>query len=132
MINQKENHKLGWTDEQKANFIALRNAVSNCPKLFFINDEWEIGLETDASDYGIGGFLFQTKPIVFTKVPIQFVSKSLTGPQLNWSTPEKEMYALYYTVKKLEYILGDVRFTWWTDHKNNTLTRDNGSDKVLR
>ena len=42
------------------------------------------------------------------------------------------MYALYYTVKKLEYILGDVRFTWWTDHKNNTLTRDNGSDKVLR
>ena len=62
----------------------------------------------------------------------QFVSKSLTGPQLRWSTPEKEMYAFYYTVKKLEYILGDVRFTWWTDHKNNTLTRDTGSDKVLR
>ena len=52
MINQQENHKLGWTDEQKANFIALRNAVSNCPKLFFINDEWEIGL--------VGGFPFQT------------------------------------------------------------------------
>ena len=50
--NQKENHKLGWTDEQKANFFALRNAVSNCPKLFFINDEWEIGL--------VGGFPFQT------------------------------------------------------------------------
>ena len=70
----QRNHKLVWTDEQKANFIALRDAVSNCPKLFFINDEWEIGLETDASDYGIGGFLFQTKPIVLTKVPIQFVS----------------------------------------------------------
>ena len=48
----QRNHKLAWTDEQKANFIALRNAVSNCPKLFFINDEWEIRL--------VGGFLFQT------------------------------------------------------------------------
>ena len=36
------------------------------------------------------------------KVPIQFVNKSLTGPQLNWSTPEKEIYAKYYSVKKLE------------------------------
>ena len=26
------------------------------------------------------------------KEPIQFVSKSLTGSQLRWSTPEKEMY----------------------------------------
>ena len=100
--------------------------------LFFMNDEWEIGLETDASDYGIGGFLFQIDPSDEEKIPIQFVSKSLIGPQLRWSVPEKEMYALYYTVKKLEYILGDVRFTWWTDHKNNTLIRDNGSDKVLR
>ena len=63
---------------------------------------------------------------------MQFVSKSLTGPQLRWSTPEKEMYAKYFAVKKLEYILGDVPFTWYTDHKNNILLRNTGSDKVLR
>ena len=131
-VRGHRNHKLTWSDELKIQFFALRDAVAQCPKLYFINEIWKIGLETDASDYGIGGFLFQIDPSSGDKVPIQFVSKSLTGPQLRWSTPEKEMYALYFTVKKLEYILGDVQFTWYTDHKNNTLTRDTGSDKVLR
>ena len=31
-----------------------------------------------------------------------FVSKSLTGAQLNWSTIEKECYGLYWAVKMLE------------------------------
>ena len=89
-------------------------------------------METDASDYGIGAFLFQIDPITNQKIPIQFVSKSLTGAQLRWSTPEKEMYAAYYSIKKLEYLLSDIQFTWYTDHKNNTLTRSTGSDKALR
>jgi hypothetical protein len=66
------------------------------------------------------------------RLPIQFVSKSLTGTQLRWSTPEKEMYALYYCVRKLEYLIGDRPVTARTDHKNNTLIRSTGSDKVLR
>ena len=129
---KQRNHKITWTDELKQAFYALRDAVANCPKLHFINDTWEIGLETDASDYGIGAFLFQIDPKTGKKIPVHFVSKSLTGPQLNWSTPEKEMYAKYFAVKKLEYMLGDVPFTWYTDHKNNTLIRNKGSDKVLR
>ena len=129
---KQRNHKITWTDELKEAFYALRDAVANCPKLHFINDFWEIGLETDASDYGIGAFLFQINPETGQKIPVHFVSKSLTGPQLRWSTPEKEMYAKYFAVKKLEYMLGDVPFTWYTDHKNNTLVRNNGSDKVLR
>ena len=131
-VRGHRNHKLNWTDEQKITFYALRDAVANSPKLYFINEIWEIGLETDASDYGIGAFLYQINPETQEKVPVQFVSKSLTGAQLRWSTPEKEMYARYFAVKKLEYMLGDVPFTWYTDHKNNTLTRNTGSDKVLR
>ena len=128
----QRNHKLAWPEESKDLFISLRDNVANCPKLFFINDYWDIGLETDASDYGIGAFLFQIDPESGSKVPIQFVSKSLTGPQLRWSTPEKEMYAKFFSVKKLEYILADRPFTWYTDHKNNILNRSTGSDKVLR
>ena len=90
-------------------------------------------METDASDYGIGAFLFHIGPDTGSKIPLQFVSKSLTGPQLRWSTPEKEMYAKFFSVTKLEYILADRRpFTWYTDHKNNILNKSTGSDKVLR
>ena len=49
----QRNHKLAWPEESKDLFITLRDNVANCPKLFFINDYWDIGLETDASDYGI-------------------------------------------------------------------------------
>jgi len=41
-------------------------------------------LQTDASDYGVGGYLFS---VINGKVPvIRFFSKSLIGAQLNWST----------------------------------------------
>ena len=42
------------------------------------------------------------------------------------------MYAAYYSIKKLEHLLSDIPFIWYTDHKNNTLTRSTGSDKTLR
>jgi hypothetical protein len=126
------NHMLKWGADLEKAFYTLRDAVADCTKLFFMNDNWEIVLETDASDYGIGAVLAQIEPDTGKKVPIQFVSKSLTGPQLRWSTPEKEMYAVYYAVKKLEYLLADSQFKWRTDHKNNTLNRSTGSDKVLR
>jgi hypothetical protein len=126
------NHKLQWNEELKTAFFTLRDAVSDCTKLFFMNDLWPIVLETDASDYGIGAVLAQIDPDTGTMIPIQFVSKSLTGAQLRWSTPEKEMYAVYYAVKKLEYLLSDAQFTWRTDHKNNILSRSTGSDKVMR
>ena len=54
--DRKRIHKIMWKDELKQAFCALRDAVAYCPSLHFINDEWEIGLETDVSHYGIGTF----------------------------------------------------------------------------
>ena len=53
------NHKLQWNEELKTAFFTLRDAVSDCTKLFFMNELWPIVLETDASDYGIGAVLAQ-------------------------------------------------------------------------
>jgi RNase H-like domain found in reverse transcriptase len=44
--------------------------------MHFINDTDPIYLHTDASDFGIGGYLFQL--IDVKEVPVAFVSKSLT------------------------------------------------------
>ena len=48
-----------------------------------MSDTAPITLHTDASDYGVGGYLFQTVDDV--NQPIAFVSKSLTSAQLRWS-----------------------------------------------
>ena len=49
--------------------------------MHFINETDPIYLHTDASDFGIGGYLFQL--IDGKEVPVAFVSKSLTTVQLN-------------------------------------------------
>ena len=63
----------------------LVKAINNCPKVYFLDDELPIFLLTDASDYGIGAYLFQMitresegKEIVERK-QIAFMSKSLNS-----------------------------------------------------
>jgi hypothetical protein len=49
---------------------------------------------------------------------------------LNWSTIEKEAFAIFYTVTKYEFLLRDVKFTIETDHKNLTYLKTAQSAKV--
>ena len=87
-------------------------------------------MKTDASDYGMGGYVSQV--IYGVEYPIRFLSKSFDSTQLRWSVPEKECYAIWYTLRKLEHLLRDVHFTLHTDHRNLTFLATNGSPKVLR
>ena len=64
-----------------------------------MDDYSPVHLETDASDYGIGAYLYQIKEDPGTEVlkqwPIAFTSKALNGAQLNCATIEKEAFAIY-------------------------------------
>ena len=71
---------------------------------------------TDASDYGIGGYLYQQ--VDGKEQPVAFVSKSLSGPQLRWPTIQKEAYAVFYCITHLEYLLIDRKFCLMTGHAN--------------
>jgi hypothetical protein len=84
----------------------------------------------DASDYGIGGYIFQKDG--HTELPIRFISKSLHKSKLNWSTIEKEAFAIFYTVTKYDFLLRVVKFTIETDHKNLTYLKTAQSAKVWR
>jgi hypothetical protein len=59
---------------------------------------------TDASDYGIGGYLFQI--IDGVEVPVAFMSKSLTEAESRWSVTEKECYAFVYMFKNTSIFCG--------------------------
>jgi transposase InsO family protein len=122
--------KLVWTTETEACFSLLIDKVNHCPKLFFMNDQAPICLHTDASQYGIGGYLFQIVDGV--QQPIAFISKTLNSTELRWSTPEKEGYAIFYSLMKLEHLLRDCHFTLRTDHKNLTFINTDFREKVKR
>lgn len=119
-----------WTPELEAQFYTVRDTVARCPALFFLSVDGEVVVMTDASDYGIGAYIYQ---IVDGKErPILFLSKALHGAQLNWSTIEKEAYAIFYTLKTHDHLLRDIQFTLRTDHKNLTYINLESSQKVRR
>ena len=74
-----------WTPASTNSFHNTQIAISRCPLMYFIDDnKLDIRLYTDASDFGIGGVLFQVVDTIWQ--PIAFISKSLTPTQIRWST----------------------------------------------
>jgi transposase InsO family protein len=122
--------KLVWTPEGERAFSEVKESVRRCPKLFFMDDNAPVYLHTDASDYGIGGYVFQI--IDGKEYPIAFMSKTLSVDEIKWSTIEKECYAIVYSLRKFEYLLVNRHFTLRTDHENLTYVNDPPSPKVRR
>jgi len=73
------------------NFEESKRQIADCQQLFFMANNAPITLQTDASDFGIGGYLFQTVDGLIQVV--MCISKALVGAQLRWSVREKECYA---------------------------------------
>jgi transposase InsO family protein len=121
---------LSWTPELEKEYFQLQEEVANCPALFFVNEHAMIVVMTDASDYGIGAYIYQV--IDGKEQPIAFMSKSLHGAQLNWSVIEKEAYAIFVTLTKFSHLLRDNHFLLRTDHKNLTYLNVESSPKVKR
>ena len=64
--------------------------------------------------------------------PISLLSKSLNFSQLNWSTIQKEAYAIFLCCTKLDPLLRDRKFTIHTDHKNLTYMKSFTNSMVGR
>jgi len=71
-------HKVVWTAETEAAYLAIRQQIDECPKLFFVNGDWPICLQTDASEYGMGAYMFQINPETQEHLPIEYMSKSFS------------------------------------------------------
>ena len=89
-------------------------------------------LQTDASEFGIGAYMFQLEADGVTHRPIEFLSKTLSATQRRWGIPDKEAYAIFYALKKWEHHLRDSEFILQTDHVNLTYVNYEGTAKVKR
>jgi len=134
----RPNALLVWTPETLKAFEDVKQAVSACPSLFFFDSFSPVMMMTDASEIGHGAYLFQrVEKVVDGKITtvdqiIQIKSNCWSGGQVNWSTPEKECYAIVDALKEWEYLLKDIHFTIMTDHKNLVYINDSGAPKVKR
>lgn len=127
--------KFVWTEAAATSFANLKTGIQNLAKLYFMHSDGNVVLETDASDYGVGAYLYYTLPNSEDPKahhPIAFMSKSLDERQQRWDTPEKESYAIFLALKKWDHLLKNIKFRLRTDHKNLTYLNFAGSAKVYR
>ena len=123
--------KINWTPEADVAYQKLKEALHSHPSIFLLNPDYITVLRTDASDYGCGAHLVQITPEGEERT-IQFASKAFDKTQLNWSTIEKECYAVFYACKKFQYILDGIQFRIEVDHQNLTNLNDSVNQKVNR
>ena len=112
----KDDATWNWKEMHSRAFVMLKERFIEvvCLKHIILNRVFKI--ETDASDVGISGVLFQIDDNN-EKCIISIVSRFLTEAESNYTTTEKELLEIVYTVYKLRYYLIGTTFEIITDHK---------------
>lgn len=112
----KKNTRFQWGLEEKEAFDTLKELLVSSEVMAHPDTSEPYKLYTDACDYAVGAILVQMDSAGVER-PVQYVSKQLSGSQLNWATIEKEAFAVIHALTKLRPYLYGATFTIYTDHK---------------
>ncbi|KII67540.1 Retrovirus-related Pol polyprotein from transposon opus [Thelohanellus kitauei] len=103
-----------WSPDCEKAFRDIKKCLSDMPLLRFTVAEQPLHLFTDSSNTAIGVSLSQL--IDGEQRPIIFSSRKLSASEANYSTIDREMLAIVWSVKKLRYYLLGRKFIIHTDH----------------
>jgi RNase H-like domain found in reverse transcriptase len=113
-----------WGDPQHKAFKEMKALIAKDTLLAYPDHNLPFKIETDASDYQLGGRIYQEQWCDETKkyVPrdIAFYSHKLSRPQKNYSTIEKELLSIIETLKAFRDAVFGGKIEIYTDHKNLT------------
>ena len=118
--------RLTWKDapwnfsaDCRRSFNSLKEAFTSTPILTHYQPDAPIIVETDASDYVIAGILSNICPDGEIR-PVAFYSCTLTVPELNYDTHDKELLTIFEAFRSWRhYLEGSTSpVDVVTDHKN--------------
>lgn len=106
--------KFEWTNECEKSFNFLKNALTTTPVLDYpdFSEANEFILQTDASNIAISGILSNKN-----NKPIAYASRTLNKAEVNYPTVQKELLAIFWSVKHFRPYLYGRHFKILTDHK---------------
>ena len=118
---------LKWTLDMISAFQTSKQAVADATMLMHPSTTSPIFLVTDASDTGIGVTLQQRRNGIDS--PLEFYSRQLRKPELSYSAYDKELLAIYLSIRHFRFFLEGRSFTVYTDHKPLTSAMAKISDQ---
>jgi hypothetical protein len=121
-----------FTEECFQSFHTLKKELISTPVIQ--PPIWHLPFEImcDTSDYAVGAVLSQSKDK--KQYAISYASKTLTGPQLNYSTTQKELLAVVFAIEKFRSYLVGTKLVVYTDHAilKYLLTKKDAKPHLIR
>ena len=105
-----------WHSTCEEAFKKIKQQLVTSPVLAFPNEEGQFVLYTDASNVGIGAILAQRGPSGDERV-ISFASKGFSSAEKNWTTTEKEAFAIVWALQYFHAYVYGVKVIIYSDHK---------------
>lgn len=117
LLDSKKNDKrpVPWSSVSEKAFSDVKNSIVNAASLNHPSNESETRIVTDASDFGMGAALEQRDSKDWK--PLGFFSRKFTPAQRNYSAYDRELTAVYESIKHFKYFLEGRVFKVVTDHK---------------
>ena len=116
--------KFRWSEKCETAFNTLKKKLAEVTMLGHADPNKPYLLYCDSSSYAIAACLSQSDTNtgefirgVTGEKPIYFLSKKLSPTQQNWPIIEKEFYAIFYAITKLDFYLHNSKITVFTDHQ---------------
>ena len=113
--NIKGKEPISWNDSSLAAFEECKNSLAETTLLVFPAPDAPLAIFTDASDVAIGAVLQQK--IRGDWQPLGFFSKKLSTAEVKYGAYDRELLAMYKSVKHFRHMVEGRTFTIYTDHK---------------
>ena len=115
--------KFVWTENCQKAFDELKRSLISAPIMAFPRFDREFVLYTDASDVGVGSILAQKDDLGVERT-VAFASRAFSGSEKNWSTTEKEAFAVIWGLEHFNAYVYGHKVIVYTDHRALQWLRD--------
>ncbi|GBO10971.1 Retrovirus-related Pol polyprotein from transposon 297, partial [Araneus ventricosus] len=112
---KRDKTTIDWSEAAVQAFQTCKNSIAQAALLAHPNSEAKLSLVVDASNTGIAGTLQQA--YLKNTQPLAFFSRKLTLAESRYSTYDRELLAVYSSVKHFRHFLEGRDFIIYTDHK---------------
>ena len=113
--NKTKNQPIEWNETTLNSFQVVKKSLSDALLIHHPHPQAKIQLTTDASDVAVGATLEQ---VVNGQVqPIGLFSRKFEGKKKALSAYDRELEAIYLSIKHFKHLLDGIPFVIFTDHR---------------